>query len=391
MSSDYNNFFKVFSQVSKAIHTGENTTEILGHIVSNIKEILGAKGCIYWIVDRRQEKIETMVSDGFPYRSLANVNYSELTHIFNDDEGPLVWIEDATTDKRIPDLDTIGKRSVGSITGMFFDIIGNYGGILAVYFYSHKKLSAEETEILTALGEQGAIALQKAFSYDEKMLQNLRQMVEGFTLALEAKDESTHGHSVRVAQFAKAVAQEMGLSTTDIETVYHGGLLHDIGKIGMNDDILERLGILSRKEMDVVKLHPVIGARIAKPLNFLNDVVPLILHHHERFDGSGYPDGLKGTAIPLGARILTLCDAFETMLAGRTYFARIKLEDAIINLHQEAGAHFDHTIVDALFAVLEHRPEVFEVQINGAERNCLASYRQKIKMNGAPPPQQMFI
>jgi putative nucleotidyltransferase with HDIG domain len=274
---------------------------------------------------------------------------------------------------------------------MFFDIIGNYTGILAVYFYNHKKLSTEEIEILTALGEQGAIALHKAFSYDEKMLQNLRQMVEGFTLALEAKDESTHGHSVRVARFAKSVAEEMKLSETDIETIYHGGLLHDIGKIGMNDDILERLGILSRKEMDIVKLHPVIGARIAKPLNFLNDVVPLILHHHERFDGSGYPDGLKADAIPLGARILTLCDAVETMLAGRTYFARMKLEDVIVNLHQKAGFHFDPAIVNAFFDVLEARPEVFEVKINGAERKCLANYRQKMKLLGGPSLPQMFI
>ncbi len=391
MSSEYKDFFKVFSQVSKAIHSGENTTEILENIVRNIKEILHAKGCIYWIVNRGQEKIETMVSDGFPYRSLSNVNYRELDQIFNSEAGPLIWIEDAKTDRRIPDLDTIGKRSVGSITGMFFDIIGNYSGILAVYFYAHKKLSTEETEILTALGEQGAIALHKAFSYDEKMLQSLRQMVEGFTLALEAKDESTHGHSVRVARFAKAVAEEMNLSQNDIETIYHGGLLHDIGKIGMNDDILERLGILSRKEMDIVKQHPEIGARIAKPLNFLHDVVPLILHHHERFDGSGYPDGLKGTAIPLGARILTLCDAFETMLAGRTHFARIKFEDAIVNLHQEAGSHFDPNVVEALFSVLQGRPEIFEIKINGSERSCLASYRQKMRMNGAVPQQQMFI
>jgi putative nucleotidyltransferase with HDIG domain len=391
MSSEYKDFFKVFSQVSKAIHSGENTTEILHNIVRNIKEILRAKGCIYWIVDRRQEKIEAMVSDGFPYRSLSNVNYQELNHIFNSQKGPLVYIENAKTDPRIPDLDTIGKRSVGSITGMFFDIIGNHCGILAVYFYAHKELTAEETEILTALGEQGAIALHKAFSYDEKMLQSLRQMVEGFTLALEAKDESTHGHSVRVARFARAVAEEMRLGDSEIETIYHGGLLHDIGKIGMNDDILERLGILSRKEMDIVRQHPVIGARIAQPLNFLHDVVPLIRHHHERFDGSGYPDGLKGAAIPLGARILSLCDAFETMLAGRTHFARIKLEDAIVNLHQEAGSHFDPVLVDALFSVLDARPDVFEVRINGSERSCLASYRQKMKMVGSAPQQQMFI
>jgi len=391
MSSEYKDFFKVFSQVSKAIHSGQNTTEILQHIVRNIKEILKAKGCIYWIVDQRQKKIVTMVSDGFPYRSLSNVNYQELNQIFKSEEGPLVYVEDAKTDPRIPDRDTIGKRSVGSISGMFFDIIGNYSGLLAVYFYGHKELSTEEIEILTALGEQGAIALHKAFSYDEKMLQSLRQMVEGFTLALEAKDESTHGHSVRVARFARAVAEGLKLNDADIETIYHGGLLHDIGKIGMNDDILERLGILSRKEMDIVKQHPEIGARIAKPLNFLHDVVPLIRHHHERFDGSGYPDGLKGTSIPLGARILSLCDAFETMLAGRTHFARIKLEDAIVNLHQEAGSHFDPVLVDVLFSVLDERPEVFEVTINGSERNCLASYRQKMKMVSAAPQQQMFI
>jgi len=390
MPGQYTDFFKVFSQVSKAIHSGENTNEILGQIVRNIKEILGAKGCIYWIVDRKSEHIETMVSDGFPYRSLSHVNYEELTHIFSSDEGPLVWIEDAKTDRRIPDLDTIGKRSVGSITGMFFDIIGKYDGILAVYFYSYKQLSTEETEILTALGEQGAIALHKAFSYDEKMLQSLRQMVEGFTLALEAKDESTHGHSLRVARFAKALAEQMKLSAGEVETVYHGGLLHDIGKIGMNDDILERLGILSRREMDMVKQHPEIGARIAKPLKFLHDVVPLILHHHERFDGTGYPEGLSGELIPRGARILTLCDAFETMLAGRTHFARMKLEDSIVNIFQEAGSHFDPEIVDALFAALETRPEAFDLKINGAGQTCIAGYRQKLKMK-IITAHQMFI
>lgn len=391
MDDTYSDFFRVFAQVSKAIHSGESTTEILEHIVRNIKEILLAKGCIYWIVDHGRERIETMVSHGFAYRSLANVNYRELVGLFNSEQGPLVWIEDAKTDPRIPELDTIGKRSVGSITGMHFDIIGSYSGILAVYFYNRRELESRELEILTALGEQGAIALHKAFSYDEKMLQSLRQMVEGFTLALEAKDESTHGHSVRVARFARTVAEELQLPMVEIETIYHGGLLHDIGKIGMNDDILERLGILSRKEMDMVRQHPEIGARITRPLKFLNDVVPLIRHHHERYDGSGYPDGLKGEAIPLGARILTLCDAFETMLAGRTYFAKMKFEDSVVNLQQEAGRHFDPRLVEALFKALEKRPEAFEIKVNGAELRCLTSYRQKLRFkdNGSSP--QLFI
>ncbi|MBT8354085.1 MAG: hypothetical protein KJO60_06165, partial [Desulfofustis sp.] len=95
--------------------------------------------------------------------------------------------------------------------------------------------------------------------------------------------------------------------------------------------------------------------------------------------------------IPLGARILTLCDAVETMLAGRTYFAKMKLEDVIVNLHQKAGAHFDPMIVNAFFNVLEARPEVFDIHINGAERKCLANYRQRMKLVGGPSQPQLFI
>ena len=379
MSEDYTTFFRVFSQVSKAIHSGENTTEILENIVKNIKEILGAKGCVYWIVDHAGQKIETMISDGFPYRNLTNVDYQTLNKIFDPAEGAVVFIEDAKTDPRIPELDSIGKKSVGSIAGMFFEIIGSFSGILAVYFYNHRVLSSSELEIITALGEQGAIALHKARSYDEKMLQNLRQMVEGLTLALEAKDESTHGHSVKVAQYAKLIGEELSLPVSEVETIYHGGLLHDIGKIGMNDDILERLGILSRSEMDIVKQHPVIGARITQPLAFLDDVVPLILHHHERYDGSGYPDGLRGDEIPVGARILTVCDAFETMLAGRKHFTKMSLEDAVINLQQGAGYQFDPKILAALFTALLKKPQMLELYENGSTLNCLKNYKQKLE------------
>ncbi|MBE0584801.1 MAG: HD domain-containing protein [Desulfofustis sp.] len=390
MNVDYSEFFKVFAQVSKAIHSGENTTEILEHIVKNIRALLGAKGCIFWIVDHGRRKIETMVSDGFPYRNLADVNYQELTKIFNPDGGPFIFIADARTDHRIPEIDTIGKKTVGSISGMPLDIIGNHSGILAVYFYAYRELSERDREIITALGEQGAIALHKALSYDEKMLQNLRQVVEVLALAIEAKDESTHGHSVRVARFAKMIAQQIGLPESEVETIHHGGLLHDIGKIGMNDDILERLGILSRREMDIVKQHPVIGAKIVSPLRFLDDVVPLIRHHHERYDGSGYPDGLKGEAIPLGARILTVCDAFETMLAGRTHFARMKLEDAVVNLQQGAGHQFDQAVVAALFAALEANPEQLPERLSGSELACLKRYQEKLATS-QPRAAQLFI
>ena len=376
MTGDYSTFFKVFTEVSKAIHSGEKSSDILESIVTHVKEILHAKGCIFWIVDHSREKIVSKYTHGFSYRSLEQVGYDTLITLFDQElNSPAVFIEDARHDPRIPDLEMLGKRRVGSVTGIFFNITDSYRGILAIYFHDRRKLSSSEFELVTALGEQGAIALQRAISYDNKMVQSFRQMVEGLTLALEAKDETTHGHSIKVAMFSRMVAEEMGLSEKEIETIYHGGLLHDIGKIGMEDDILERLGILSRKEMDIVKLHPEMGARIIRPLIFLNEIEPLILHHHERFDGTGYPQGLKGKSIPLGVRILTVCDAFETMLAGRKYFVRMKQEDAILNLQSEAGHQFDPEVIEALFSALPKNPEI--LQLNSAALRCIARQKRK--------------
>ena len=389
MDQDYSQFFKVFRRVSKAIHTGENTHEILERIVENISEILEAKGCIFWIVDQGQKSIKNMISHGFSYRSLAEIDYATLMAIFDDRGEESVFIEDAMYDSRIPNLDKIGKKKVGSIQAVFFDIVRDYRGILAVYFSKTRKLTKGEHDILQALGEQGSIALQKSLSYDDKMLDTLKQMVEGFTLALEAKDEQTHGHSIRVAQYAKCIAQAMKLTAAQTETMYHGGLLHDIGKIGMNDHILERLGILNRKEMDIVKQHPVIGARILQPLVFLSDVEPLVMHHHERYDGSGYPEGLKGNDIPLGARILTVCDAFETMLAGRKHFAKMKLEDAIVNLQLGAGSQFDPEIVLTLFDILDLKPE--SAGFTRASCGCIGIHKRRLQNSLKRKTASLFI
>lgn len=377
MTSDYSRFFKIFAEVSKAIHSGEGSAEIIESIVTHIKTHLGAKGCIFWVVDHSKQQILSKFSYGFSYRSLEEVDYNILSTLFIDNGSPLVFIEDARHDLRIPDLERFGKRRVGSISGLLFDIVGSCGGILAVYFHDRRELTAEELELVTALGEQGAIALQKSFSYDEKMLENLRQIVEAFTLALEAKDKKTHGHSLRVARFARMTAEAAGLQETEIQTVYHGGLLHDIGKIGMNDDILERLGILTKQEMDIIKKHPEIGARITQPLFFLNDVAPLIKHHHERYDGTGYPDGLKGDNIPLGARIISICDALETMLAGRKHFEKMSFEDTLCNLFNEAGHKFDPAMIKALWSGLLKNPDI--LGLSDSQLRCVTTYRDKLR------------
>jgi len=371
MENSYRRYLRLFSTVSKKIHRGSGTGEILACIVENLTELLRARGSIYWIVDQQQQKIVTRVSHGFTYQSLLGVDYEALLTIFDNRRSDSVYIADARNDHRIPDLERLGKKKVGAVSGQFFDIVGPYTGILAVYFFNRRRLDALETELLTALGEQGAIALQKAIRYDEEMAAIYRQIVEGFALAIEAKDSTTHGHSQRVARFAESTARAMNLASQEVDCIRQAALLHDVGKIGTQDHLLERLGDLSSREMRSLREHPVLGARILHPLAIFGEIEPLVLHHHELYDGSGYPDGLKGEEIPLGARILCVCDAFETMLSGRSRMRRLDLETALTQLLEGAGTRFDPEVVDALFTMIREDPACVEAKVTVAAGELL--------------------
>lgn len=348
-----NRYLKTFREVSRAVHQGNDTAAILQAIVSQITTLLAAAGCIYWIVDTDRRRIDAKICHGFNFRGLAAVDYDTLITLFSPSPGGSVFIEDVGADPRLPDLRGLGKQNVRSVVGLSFEIDASIVGILGVYFSGRRRLDARDMAFLTVLGEQGAISLLRARHYDANMLATFRQTVEGLVTALEAKDPVTHGHSLNVGIYARRTALEMGLSAREADLLYHAGLLHDIGKIGMTDKILARLGRLTAREMGQIRMHPVIGARILEPLRFLEELVPMIRHHHEHFDGSGYPDGLYRDAIPMGARILTACDALETMRAGRPGMPRRERAEALAELQRGAGSRFDPQVVKALTAVLQ--------------------------------------
>ena len=176
MTEDYAQFFRILSDVSKSIHSGTSVRGVLESIVRNITEILNAKGCIFWILDQERGSIDNMISHGFNYQSLTKVDFPTLMKIFNREYGERIFIKDARNDPRIPNLERLGKMRVGSVTGIFFEIVDSYTGLLAVYFTNYRQLGKGEEELVTALGEQASIALQRALRYDEEMLGILGQM-----------------------------------------------------------------------------------------------------------------------------------------------------------------------------------------------------------------------
>jgi HD-GYP domain-containing protein (c-di-GMP phosphodiesterase class II) len=185
--------------------------------------------------------------------------------------------------------------------------------------------------------------------------QQLHQFAESLSNAIDAKDHCTRLHSQQVATLAHALALETGLAPDQAEAVHIAGHLHDIGKIGVPDNILKKAGPLTAEEWESVRRHPEIGAQIVRPVKALNGnsgIADMILHHHERWDGKGYPRGLAGTAIPLGARILAVADAFSAMVQDRPYRPGMNFSAAIGELRRAAGSQLDPEVVASCLTVL---------------------------------------
>jgi putative nucleotidyltransferase with HDIG domain len=189
--------------------------------------------------------------------------------------------------------------------------------------------------------------------------QSALDAVESLNATVDAKDPYTAGHSQRVQRIAIALGDELGLEREQLEVLRFAGLFHDIGKIGVPDAILTKPDRLTEHEFEIVKRHPEDGARIVGRLHRLDAAVPAILHHHERWDGKGYPHGLRGDGIPLEAAIVGLADAVDAMTTDRPYSAARSLEEATEEVVRNRGTQFAPAVVDAFVALVERAPELF--------------------------------
>jgi response regulator RpfG family c-di-GMP phosphodiesterase len=172
--------------------------------------------------------------------------------------------------------------------------------------------------------------------------------VKALILTIDAKDRYTFNHSNRVAQLATFLAEAMGVKNKTIKEIEHAASIHDIGKIGIEENILRKNGRLTADEYEEIKKHPAIGVRIVKSVPFLEDAIPVILHHHERYDGKGYPEGIKGEEIPLSARIVVVADAVDAMMSERSYRNALSTERVMHELSSNSGTQFDPEVVDII-------------------------------------------
>lgn len=219
---------------------------------------------------------------------------------------------------------------------------------------------AGERRLLGIFAGQVAASLDNARLYQELKDLN-RQTIEALAEAIEARDAYTSGHSRQVTNYAVRLARALGLPADRIELITYAGLLHDVGKIGIRDQVLLKPGALSSDEFAIMKRHPGIGVKIIERVRGLRAALPIIEAHHERMDGNGYPNGLKGEEIPYEARILSVADSFEAMTSNRPYRPAMETERALEILLRDRGSHFDPAIVDVFVELVRREGERLKI------------------------------
>jgi HD-GYP domain-containing protein (c-di-GMP phosphodiesterase class II) len=235
-------------------------------------------------------------------------------------------------------------------------VAGRTWGLVEIYDAAPRRFSPSDARLAEFLVGHAEKMLEQ-FENGESVQRLYWETLASITNALESKDVSTSHHTQDVGELALEIGLQFGLDEEQLRAVQLGAVLHDVGKIHVPEAVLKKAGPLTREEWRIMRRHPEEGERILQPITPLREVLPIVRGHHERWDGAGYPDGTAGGEIPLGARIVAVCDAFRAMVEPRPYRRPLSLEQALQELQRHAGQQFDPRCVEALVAVLaENEP-----------------------------------
>ncbi len=316
-------------EASQTITSSLDLNETLETIVNMTRVIINASSSAIRLLDEESEELRSRAAGGKPPVAQMSDDGAGGTHLTT----PL----------------TIGDRTIG-----FFELGKERG-----------EFNKEEQRMLTTLAGQAAIAIENSRLFDHTQ-RTYYETIRALAEALEARDAYTRGHSERVTRYALAIAEAMDLSSDEQQIIEHAGLLHDIGKIGISDTILNKPTALSSEDRKVIEHHPIFGDTILGPIKFLTQVQVVVKHHHERYDGEGYPDRIAGEDIPLAARIVCVADSYDAMTSDRPYRPALDRATAVAELNRHRGSQFDPRVVDVFVGLLETR---FPERTTGKEEN----------------------
>jgi len=377
--------FQVFSLetlmgLTHQLNSSLDLEALLSTVILSVVGQLRVNSACLFLSDEREDpkRLDAMTFKGVKEDLVRSIHFEyqdEFLHAVrpvDGEEGRPVRLHDLSQD---PSL----EKSVGPLYAAGFTLVcpvmmkRKLTALLAVgEKVSGQEFHSTDLEMVKALSESAGIAIENARLFkdlQETYLATVRVLVS----TIEAKDPYTHGHTERVAQYSVGIAKEMEFTQDEIQTIQLGAFLHDIGKLHTSDSILHKPGALTDEEWRLVKAHPVRGAQMLQGVKFLEKATDLVRHHHERVDGKGYPDGLRGDEITIGAKIVNVADAFDAMTTERPYRVGLTMDQALAQLEDKAGTQFAKEVVEVMVKALrEGRMHVLKNDAPWRQKNAKA-------------------
>lgn len=363
-------------EVGLRASSASEVARLINEIVPMTKQALRAAASSVLLLDEEAQELYFEFADGDVGEALKQTRISADSGIAGwvaHNRKPII-VNNVAEDRRF-------FRGVDQVTGFVTRSIMcapmlSQGRTLGVIEVLNKldgsDFDGQDLEVLVSVASTAAMAIQNARLH-EAVIDGYRRTVWALAAAIDAKDPYTLGHSQRVRQYALLAGKALSLPQDELEAIEYAGILHDVGKIGILDTTLRKPTFLGPDEWVVMRSHPLIGASIIGDVPFLTEARDLVLHHHERCDGTGYPKGLAGEEIPLGARLIAVADAFDTMTTDRAYRSALSVSFALHELHSCTGSQFCLDAVRAFVSGLEHYQAVPEASLQRLQAELLNS------------------
>ncbi len=342
------------NNIDRAVLAALSTETILDTILSGIRSVLASDAISVSLASANSDapwKLVAMVSTD-QEKVVRDIQISTTERNEFGANRDNLWLTGDSATRSYLDVSLFEGRGFQAFLALPIFTKDELSGVIALAYQQKPAFSGEDLVQARQLADQVAVALSNT-----RLIEQLDALNVGALTALartiDAKSSWTSGHSERVTQTSLLVGRELGLPDKELELIHRGGLLHDIGKIGVPAAILDKPGKLTEDEWVLMKSHVTIGARILEPIEAYRDVIPIVLRHHEHWDGRGYPDGLVGEEIDFYARVLTVGDVYDAMSSARPYRARMPSADVIAIITKDSGTQFDPEVVKAFLAVKE--------------------------------------
>ncbi len=345
----------VMNRIMDDFSGAASSNDIFAKVVDLGVDVLDAEDVSFYIYNEETSSLVLMNSSGLNKKMGEQLSKSFekfIIDVISDDQPCLVSDNRGKTD--IPE-------DISSLIVVPLKIRDKtFGVVTGAAFNGRRRFNDKDIYYMKFITQKAATAIENMALY-ENIYDNLFATLYAFVAALEARDPYTRRHSSRVTEFSLLIGKKMNCSEEELDILNVSGQLHDIGKIGIRDDILLKPGRLTRDEYEKIKEHPVIGADIVAKLGLWNREQNIIRHHHEKYDGTGYPDGLKGEEIPKLARILSMADAFDAMASDRAYRKGMEKTKVVSIIKECSGSQFDPSISEIFLNMLEQMPWPYDL------------------------------